>query len=79
AAVRGRWTGRDRLGDGGGSDRGTPALLRVPQYRDMASKAFDLLLAARSALYGYPTQLPSAENISRQYFTGYMEVEEIPA
>lgn len=51
----------------------------VPQYRDMVSKAFDPLLAARSALYGYPTQLPSAENISRQYFTGYMEFEEIPA
>ncbi len=49
----------------------------VPQYRDMVSKAFDPLLAARSALYGYPTQLPSAENISRQYFTGYMEFEEI--
>ncbi|WP_447905272.1 hypothetical protein [Stenotrophomonas sepilia] len=51
----------------------------VPQYRDMVSKAFDPLLAARSALYGYPTQLPSAENISRQYFTGYMEFEEVPA
>ncbi|MBA0342064.1 hypothetical protein D7U87_15350 [Stenotrophomonas maltophilia] len=50
----------------------------VPQYRDMASKAFDPALAARSALYGYPTQLPSAENISRQYFTGYIEFEEIP-
>jgi hypothetical protein len=50
----------------------------VPQYRDMVSKAFDPLLAARSALYGYPTQLPSAENISRQYFTGYMEFEEVP-
>nr|WP_312660897.1 hypothetical protein [Stenotrophomonas geniculata] len=51
----------------------------VPQYRDMVSKAFDPLLAARSALYGYPTQLPSAENLSRQYFSGYMEFEEIPA
>lgn len=51
----------------------------VPQHRDMVTKAFDPLLAARSALYGYPTQLPSAENISRQYFTGYMEFEEIPA
>ncbi|WP_423173523.1 hypothetical protein [Stenotrophomonas maltophilia] len=51
----------------------------VPQHRDMVTKAFDPLLAARSALYGYPTQLPSAENISRQYFTGYMEFEEVPA
>ncbi|UQY95405.1 hypothetical protein [Stenotrophomonas maltophilia] len=51
----------------------------VPQYRDVVSKAFDPLLAARSAIYGYPTQLPSAENISRQYFTGYMEFEEVPA
>lgn len=51
----------------------------VPQYRDMVSKTFDPLLGARSALYGYPTQLPSAENISRQYFTGYLEYEEIPA
>ncbi|WP_447902710.1 hypothetical protein [Stenotrophomonas pavanii] len=49
----------------------------VPQYRDMVSKAFDPLLAARSAIYGYPTQLLSAENISRQYFTGYMEYEEV--
>ena len=51
----------------------------VPQYRDMASKAFDPMLAARAALYGYATQLPSAENVSRQYFTGYLEFEEIPA
>ncbi|MNJ03809.1 hypothetical protein D3C73_1642810 [compost metagenome] len=29
--------------------------------------------------FAYPTQLPSAENISRQYFTGYMEFEEVPA
>ncbi len=50
----------------------------VPQYRDMVTKAFDSALAARSALYGFPTQLPSAENISRQYFSGYMEFEEIP-
>ncbi|MDU1659670.1 MAG: hypothetical protein E6861_09290, partial [Stenotrophomonas maltophilia] len=51
----------------------------VPQFRDMLTKAFDPLLAARSALYGFPIQLPSAENISRQYFSGYMEFEEIPA
>ncbi|WP_423171227.1 hypothetical protein [Stenotrophomonas maltophilia] len=51
----------------------------VPQYRDVVSKAFDPLLAARSALYGYPTQLPTAENISRQYFSGYLEFEEIPS
>lgn len=51
----------------------------VPQYRDMATKAFDPLLAARSALYGYPTQLPTAENISWQYFSGYIEFEEVPA
>ncbi len=51
----------------------------VPQYRDMVSKAFDPMLAARAALYGYATQLPSAENVSRQYFTGYLEFEEIPA
>ncbi|MBN4969339.1 hypothetical protein JY439_02530 [Stenotrophomonas maltophilia] len=51
----------------------------VPQYRDMVTKAFDPALATRSALYGYSTQLPSAENISRQYFSGYMEFEEIPA
>ena len=51
----------------------------VPQYRDMRSKAFDPVLAARAALYGYVTQLPSAENVSRQYFSGYLEFEEIPA
>jgi hypothetical protein len=51
----------------------------IPQYREMDTKAFNPQLAARSALYGYPTQLPSAENISRQYFTGYMEFEEVPA
>lgn len=51
----------------------------VPQYRDIATKAFDPVLAARAAIYGYATQLPSAENISRQYFTGYLEFEEIPS
>lgn len=50
----------------------------VPQYREMVSKAFAPALAARAALYGYATQLPSAENVSRQYFTGYLEFEEIP-
>lgn len=51
----------------------------VPQYRDIQTKAFDPLLAARAAIYGHATQLPTAENISRQYFTGYLEFEEIPA
>lgn len=51
----------------------------VPQFRDIASKVFDPVLAARSAMYGYPTQLPSAENISRNYFTGSLEYEEVPA
>lgn len=51
----------------------------IPQYRDMTTKALDTQLAARSALYGYLTQLPTAENISRQYFSGYMEFEEVPA
>lgn len=51
----------------------------VPQYRDMVTKAFNPALAARSAIYGFSTQLPSAENISRGYFSGYIEFEEIPA
>lgn len=84
--LSGRATAAVRGGGLGGSDWETVAAAIagrrrscvVPQYRDMISKAFDSLLAARSALYGYPTQLPSAENISRQYFTGYMEFEEIP-
>lgn len=50
----------------------------VPQFRDMGSKAFDPVLAARSAIYGYAVQLPTAENVSRQYFGGYIEFEEIP-
>ena len=50
----------------------------VPQYRDISSKEFDPALAARTALYGYAAQLPSAENVSRQYFSGYLEFEEIP-
>ncbi|WP_414606689.1 hypothetical protein [Stenotrophomonas pavanii] len=85
--LSGRATAAVRAGGLGGTDWETVAAAIagrrrscvVPQYRDMVSKAFDPLLAARSALYGYPTQLPSAENISRQYFTGYMEFEEIPA
>ncbi|WP_401738313.1 hypothetical protein [Stenotrophomonas pavanii] len=85
--LSGRATAAVRGGGLGGTDWETLAAAIagrrrscvVPQYRDMVSKAFDPLLAARSALYGYPTQLPSAENISRQYFTGYMEFEEIPA
>ncbi len=83
----GRATAAVRGGGLGGTDWETMAAAIagrrrscvVPQYRDMASKAFDPLLAARSAIYGYSTQLPSAENISRQYFTGYMEFEEVPA
>lgn len=59
----------------GGGRRGC----MVPQYRNMATKAFDPMLAARAAIYGHATQLPRAENISRQYFTGYLEFEEIPA
>ncbi len=51
----------------------------VPQYRDMQSKVFDPLLAARSAIYGHAVQLPTVENLSRQYFAGYLEFEEIPA
>lgn len=85
--LSGRSTAAVRGGGLGGTDWETVAAAIagrrrscvVPQYRDMASKAFDPALAARSALYGYPTQLPSAENISRQYFTGYMEFEEVPA
>ncbi|WP_099494831.1 hypothetical protein [Stenotrophomonas maltophilia] len=85
--LSGRPTAAVRGGGLGGTDWETVAAAIagrrrscvVPQYRDMVSKAFDPLLAARSALYGYPTQLPSAENISRQYFTGYMEFEEVPA
>lgn len=59
----------------GGGRRGC----MVPQYRNIATKVFDPMLAARAAIYGYATQLPTAENISRQYFTGYLEFEEIPA
>lgn len=85
--LSGRPTAAVRGGGLGGTDWETVAAAIagrrrscvVPQYRDMVSKAFDPLLAARSALYGYPTQLPSAENISRQYFTGYLEFEEVPA
>ncbi|WP_422505960.1 hypothetical protein [Stenotrophomonas sp. GZD-301] len=51
----------------------------VPQFRDIRTKAFDPGLAARAAIYGHATQLPTTENLSRQYFTGYMEFEEIPA
>lgn len=58
--------------------RGRQRACLVPQYRDILSKVFDPALAARAALYGYATQLPSAENVSRQYFTGYIEFEEIP-
>ncbi|OBU52223.1 hypothetical protein [Stenotrophomonas maltophilia] len=79
AAVRGRGLGGTDWETVAAAIAGRRRSCVVPQYRDMVSKAFDPLLAARSALYGYPTQLPSAENISRQYFTGYMEFEEVPA
>jgi len=49
----------------------------IPQYRDIATRILDPVLAARSALYGFPVQLPSIENISRQYFVAQMEFEEI--
>ncbi len=85
--LSGRSTGIVRGGGLGGTDwetigaalAGRRRSCVVPQYRDMTTKAFDPALAARSAIYGFPTQLPSAENISRQYFTGYMEFEEVPS
>lgn len=85
--LSGRSTSIVRGGGLGGTDWETVAAeiagrrrsCLVPQYRNMVTKVFDPLLAARSALYGYSTQLPSAENIGRQYFSGHMEFEEIPA
>jgi hypothetical protein len=87
ATLTGRPTEVVRKGGLGGMDwesvaaamAGNKRACVVPQYRDIATKAFDPVLAARAAIYGYATQLPSAENISRQYFMGYMEFEEIPA
>lgn len=87
ATLSGRPTEVARMGGLSGMDwetvahalRGRRRSCVIPQYRDMATKAFDPLLAARSAIYGYATQLPTVENISRQYFTGYIEFEEIPA
>lgn len=87
ATLSGRATEVVRKGGLAGTDWETVALAMagrqracvVPQYRDIQTKALDPALAARAAMYGHATQLPSAENISRQYFSGYIEFEEIPA
>ena len=86
ATLSGRATEVVRKGGLGGTDWETVAMAMagrqracvVPQFRDIQTKAFDPALAARAAMYGHATQLPSAESISRQYFGGYMEFEEIP-
>jgi len=87
ATLSGRATAVVRKGGLAGTDWETVAMAMagrqracvVPQYRDIQTKVFDPVLAARAAMYGHATQLPSAENISRQYFSGYLEFEEIPA
>lgn len=50
----------------------------VPQYRDLASGAFDAALCNRTALYGIATEIPGPQNLQRQYFSASMAVEEIP-
>lgn len=59
--------------------RGGARCAVIPHYRNMTTRALDPQAIARSAIYGYASQLPNIANISRGYFTGQLVVEEIPA
>lgn len=59
--------------------RGGARCAVVPHYRDMITRELDGQAAARSAIYGYASQLPNVANISRGWFSGQLVVEEIPA
>lgn len=50
----------------------------IPQCRDIVTRAFDPMLANRSAIYGIATAVPGPQNLQRQYFNGSMTVEEVP-
>jgi hypothetical protein len=51
----------------------------IPQYRTLPGGVFDAALCNRTALYGIALEVPGPQNIQRQYFSGTMTVEEIPA
>lgn len=51
----------------------------IPQYRTLPGGVFDAELCNRTAVYGIATEFPGPQNIQRQYFSGTMTVEEIPA
>lgn len=51
----------------------------IPQYRTLPGGVFDAALCNRTALYGIALEFPGPQNIQRQYFSGTMTVEEIPA
>ena len=51
----------------------------IPQYRTLPGGVFDAALCNRTALYGIALEVPGTQNIQRQYFSGTITVEEIPA
>jgi len=59
--------------------RGGARCAVVPHYRNLSTRELDPQAIARSAIYGYASQIPNAANISRGYFTGQLMVDEIPA
>lgn len=51
----------------------------IPQYRTLPGGVFDAALCNRTAVYGIALEVPGPQNIQRQYFSGTITVEEIPA
>lgn len=51
----------------------------VPQYSQSKGAPLDPALAARAAIYGSASNSWAVENVSGQYFSGYLEFEEVPA
>lgn len=59
--------------------RGAARCAVIPHYRSLTTRELDAQAAARSAIFGFASQLPNVANISRGWFSGQLIVEEIPA
>lgn len=59
--------------------RGAARCAVIPHYRSLTTRELDAQAAARSAIFGFASQLPNVANISRGWFSGQLVVEEIPA
>ena len=50
----------------------------IPRYRASKSASLDPAIAAQSAIYGTAVNGWSADNVSGQYYVGFLEFEEVP-